>query len=235
MIHKTTLTVLAVVLIFTGSRAKSAYSQTSAATPNTQGEGAQRTDKPNPTAEQRAQFKSIHQSTREQLQALRNDQTLSPEQREAKARSIRESAHQQILGILTPQQQELMKNNRRERRERGMGRGFGRGERRGDGDRDALGLTAEQKSQLMSIHESTRGQVNSIRNDSTLTQEQKEEKIRSLHQGVRQQVSGILTPEQREKMKEEHRGRHRGGPGRFGGPHGRRGDFPGAPPAEKKP
>jgi Spy/CpxP family protein refolding chaperone len=228
MIHKTTLTVLAVVFILAGTQVKYAYSQTGTVAPS-----AQRSDMMSLTAEQRAQFKSIHQSTREQLQALRNDQTLSPEQREAKARSIREGAHQQILGMLTPQQQELMKNNRRERRERGMGRGFGRGEGRGDGEGAALGLTAEQKSQLKSIHESTRGQVSGIRNDSTLTPEQKEEKIRSLHQGVRQQVSGILTPEQREKMKEEHRARHRGGPGRFGGAHGRpEGSSSGSPAAK---
>lgn len=229
MIHKTTLTVLMAVLILAGSQAKSAYSQTSAATPAQQNESAQRPDRINLTAEQKAQFKTIHQSIREQLMALRNDQTLSPEQRQAKARSIREGAHQQILGILTPQQQELMKNNRRERRERG----FGREDGRGGADRAALGLTADQKSQLKSIHQSTREQVNGIRNDSTLTSEQKAEKIRSLHQGVRQQVSGILTPEQREKMKEGRRNRHHRGPGRFGGPGGRPGGVPNGPPAEK--
>jgi protein CpxP len=231
MIHKTTLTVLAAVLILAGSQAKSAYSQTSAVAPTPQSESTQQPDRINLTAEQKAQFKTIHQSIREQLMALRSDQTLSPEQRKAKARSIREGAHQQILGMLTPQQQELVKNNRRERGERGMGRGFAHD----GGDRAALGLTADQRSQLKSIHQSTREQVNGIRNDSTLTSEQKAEKIRSLHQGVRQQVSGILTPEQREKLKEGHRNRHHHGPGLFGGPGGRRGGVPSGSPSAEKP
>lgn len=233
MKQKTTLAVLAAVFIFFGSYANSAYSQTGAVTQNPQVEGARDRDPLNLTADQRAQLKSIHQSTREQLLALRNDQTLAPEQRQAKARSIQQGAHQQMLGILTPQQQEIMKNNRREGHGRGPGRGFGRGEGSGDGDRAALGLTADQRSQLKSIHESTRDQVTTIRNDATLTQEQKMEKIRSIHQGVRQQVSGILTPEQREKMKEGRRGGRHGGPGRFGGPGGRHGGFPGGPPSDK--
>lgn len=230
MNQKTTLAVLAAVFIFAGGQANSASSQTSAVGQKPQVESALRPDRLNLTAEQKAQFKSIHQSTREQLLALRNDQTLSPEQRQAKARSIKEGVHQQILGILTPQQQEIVKNKLRERRERGFGRGFARGDGSGDGERSALNLTADQRSQLKSIHQSTRDQVNTIRNDATLTQEQKAEKIRSIHQSTRQQVSGILTPEQREKMKEGRRGGPGGGPGRFGGRGHRGGPFgPGRP------
>lgn len=233
MNHRTTLAIIAAVFIFSGSQANSAYSQSSAVTQNPKVEGTQERDKLDLTADQRAQFKSIHESTREQLRALRNDQTLSPEQRQAKARSIKEAAHQQALGILTPQQQEIAKNNRREGHGRGFGRGFGHGEGRGDGARAELGLTNDQRSQLQSIHESTRNQVHTIRNDASLTPEQKAEKIRSLHQGTRQQVFGILTPEQREKMKEGHRGGHHDGPGRFGGPGGRRGSPDGPAPTNK--
>ena len=60
-----------------------------------------------------------------------------------------------------------------------------------------------------------------IRNDSTLTQEQKAEKIRSIHQSTRQQVSGILTPEQREKMREHRTHRGEGEVGPRGGRRGR--------------
>jgi len=226
MNQKTTLAVLAAVFIFAGGLANSVYSQTGTVTQKPQVESAQRPDKLDLTADQKAQLKSIHQSTREQLLALRNDQTLSPEQRQAKARSIRQGVRQQMVGILTPQQQKIVKNNRRERHEGGLGRGFGRGEGSGDGDRGALNLTADQRSQLKSIHETKRDQVNAIRNDATLSQEQKADKIRSLHQSTRQQVSGILTPEQQHKMKE---GR-RGGPGRFGGRGHRGGPFgPGRP------
>jgi Spy/CpxP family protein refolding chaperone len=235
MNHKATLVIIAAVLIFSGSQANSAYSQSGAVAQNPKVEGTQDRNQLDLTADQRAQFKSIHQSTREQLRVLRNDQTLSPEQRQAKARSIREGAHQQVLGILTPQQQEIAKNNRREGHGLGFGRGFRRGEGRGDSARAALGLTDAQQSQLKSIHESTRNQVSTIHNDASLTPEQKAEKIRSLHQGTRQQVFGLLTPEQREKMKEGRRGGRHDGPGRFGGPRGRRDVAPDGPAPANKP
>jgi Spy/CpxP family protein refolding chaperone len=180
------------------------------------------------TDDQRAKMKSIHESTRDQMRALRNDQSLTPEQRHEKARSIREATRQQVLGVLTPQQQELVKNRMERRGElgerqgnRGPGRGFEKGFGRGQG-RDALGLSAEQRTQLNSIHENTRNQVSAIRNDTTLSAEQKVEKIRSLHQSTRQQVSTILTPEQQQRIR-EHRGPEGGRRGfRRGAPFGPR-------------
>ena len=123
MIHKTTLAVLAAVLIFflpAASRIRHIPKQAQSRRTRKVRALSDR-DGINLTADQKAQLKSIHQSTREQLLALRNDQTLSPEQRQAKARSIKEGVHQQMRGILTPQQQEFVKNNRRERHERGPG------------------------------------------------------------------------------------------------------------------
>jgi Spy/CpxP family protein refolding chaperone len=244
MKHKITLAVLAAVLIMSGSYAVSAttiaaYPQTSPVAQNPKGEGAQDRDAMKLTSDQKKQLQSIHQSTRDQLMALRNDQTLSLEQRQEKARTIREATRQQVQGILTPQQQEMVKNRRQEGRGRGAGRGLRRGFGPGNRGQEALNLTTDQRSQLKAIHQSTRDQVNAIRNDSTLTQEQKAEKVRSLHQSTRQQASGILTPEQQQKIKAERRGGrrggHGGGPRGFGGPRGRRGGLPDGPPSADKP
>lgn len=244
MKHKTIPAVIAAAFIFSGSYAVSAttfatYPQAGTVAQNPQREGAQDRGAMKLSADQKAQLQSIHKSTRDQLMALRNDQSLSPEQRREKARSIREGIRQQVQGVLTPEQQQMMKARRLEGRGRGAAGGQGRGLRRGFGPgnrgQEALNLTTDQRSQLKSIHETTRSQVNAIRNDSTLTQEQKAEKLRSLHQGIRQQVSGILTPEQQQRIKAGRRGGPRGGPGLFGGPRGRRGGLPGGPPPGDKP
>jgi Spy/CpxP family protein refolding chaperone len=166
------------------------------------------------TVDQKAKMKSIHEGTRDQMKALRADQSLTPEQRHEKARSIREATRRQVLGVLTPPQQELMKN-RMERRgkgfgERGANRGLGHGMGRGFGRsrvQDALGLSTEQRAQLNSIHENTRNQVGAIRNDGTLSADQKAERIRSLRQSTRQQVSTILTPEQQQRIRKHRRPR----------------------------
>ena len=170
----------------------------------------------NLTADQKAKLKSLHEGVRLQIEAVRNDATLSADAKRAKIRSLRESTRQQFQAVLTPEQQQLLQNGRRERRG---------GARRGP--RADLGLTADQRSQLETIHKSTRDQVSAIRNDSTLSSEQKEAKLKSLLQNSHQQVSTILTPEQQQKLREG----HRGGPGRFGG-RGRHRGPAGAPPTQ---
>jgi Spy/CpxP family protein refolding chaperone len=238
MNHRNALTGIALIIVFSASQAVSAktagsYPSTGSTIQNPQAGGSQDRDNLNLSAEQKAQLKSIHQSERDQLLALRNDQTLTEDQKRAKAQTIRQASRQQLLGILTPQQQQALnnnrKNNRLERGERGEGR-------RGPEGNDSLNLTADQKTQLKSIHESTKSQVDAVRNDSNLTAEQKEAKLRSIHQNTLQQVSGILTPEQREKMRANGPGRRGGGRGhdgpRDGQGRGRQGGLFG-PPSSK--
>ena len=180
----------------------------------------------NLTADQKTKLKSLHEGVRQQIGAVRNDTTLSADDKKAKIRALHESTRQQFQAVLTPEQQQLMQNGRRGPRGRGERHGFG-GER---GPRADLGLTADQRSQLQTIHKSTRSQVSAIRGDATLNSEQKEAKLKSLFENSHQQMSTILTPEQQQKLREG----HRGGPGRFGGRGRHRGpDGVGGPPPVK--
>lgn len=82
---------------------------------------------------------------------------------------------------------------------------------------EQLGLTDQQKQQLKQMHEETRKQMQAIKNDSSLTPEQKKAKVRELHMQSKTKMDSILTAEQQQKMKElrgKHRRGHRG--------HGRR-------------
>jgi len=60
----------------------------------------------------------------------------------------------------------------------------------------ALKLTPDQRKQIQSIRESTRDQAAIVMHDSTLTQDQKKEKLQTLRAGTRDQIKGILTPDQ---------------------------------------
>jgi periplasmic protein CpxP/Spy len=218
MKYRSTFAFIVSMIVLLGSQALGARAQT-VQTPN---DASQQGPRRGPRAEfdlpnlnltdaQKAQIESIRKTEREQVMAIRGDSTLSQDQKREKIRSIFESSHQQVFNVLTPQQQETLKNERHER-------SGPRGEGRRGGDPFAnLGLTDQQKAQLKSIHESARQQVESIRNDSTLTADQKEAKLRSLHQSTEQQVSSVLTPEQREKLQELRHNHHRGFGGRRGG------------------
>lgn len=71
-----------------------------------------------------------------------------------------------------------------------------------------LNLTDDQKAQVKKIHESAKSQMEAVRNDSSLSAEQKDAKSREIRRSARKEMSGVLTPEQREVMKERHKRHH---------------------------
>ena len=92
-----------------------------------------------------------------------------------------------------------------------------RGER-GEKFAKELNLTPEQQADLKSIRENMKQQAQAIKNDSSLTADQKKAKFKELHKSSREQMMAKLTPDQQAKfkeMKKEHRGNHR---------HGRKGE-----------
>jgi periplasmic protein CpxP/Spy len=69
-----------------------------------------------------------------------------------------------------------------------------------------LNLTADQKKQLKPILAGEFKQMRAVGEDSSLTQDQKRDKMKQIHEAARPQVQAILTPEQQQifaQMKEE--------------------------------
>lgn len=165
------------------------------------------------TDEQKATLQTIRQSEREQIEAIRNNSSLSQEEKRAQIEAIHQATREQSLGVLTPEQQQTIAN----RRANGDGPGPGG---RGGG---IPGLTDEQRASLGTIRQSEREQIEAVRNDQTLSQEEKRARIESIRQESRQQSQGVLTPEQQEAIKNR-RASGQSGPG-IGSPGmgGRRG------------
>ena len=67
---------------------------------------------------------------------------------------------------------------------------------------EKLNLTDAQKQQFQQISKDTRKQGMAIRQDSSLSEDQKKEKMLALRKQAHQQMFGILTPEQKDKLKE---------------------------------
>jgi len=63
-----------------------------------------------------------------------------------------------------------------------------------------LNLTADQQTQLKPVFEEMHSKVKAIRDDSSLSQEQKHAKIREIRQGNRAKIEAVLTPEQKQKF-----------------------------------
>jgi Spy/CpxP family protein refolding chaperone len=145
----------------------------------------------NLTPEQRTQVRSLFQQQRQQVQAIRQDQSLTTEQREAKIKAIREGTHEQLLASLTPEQRQRLT----EFRERAH-------------PLQALNLTPEQQPKVKLILQQQRQQVQAVRRDQDLTPRQKRAKVQEIRQNTEAQLKSILTPEQQQRFDElRHRGR----------------------------
>jgi Spy/CpxP family protein refolding chaperone len=72
--------------------------------------------------------------------------------------------------------------------------------RRGGG-MDNLNLTADQKAQMKSLHENNKQQREAIKNDASLTPDQKKAKMKDLYKAQSDKMNSILTPDQRAQRK----------------------------------
>ena len=151
----------------------------------------------NLTDQQKSQIQSLMQSQRQQAQAVRNDSSLTAQQKQDKLKQLRESNHQQVMAVLTPEQQQKWQQFRSEHTGMGKGRMGG-----GMGPMARLNLTPEQKTKLRPIFQSSHQQVQAVRNDASLTTEQKQAKISEIRQNTQSQVNGILTPEQHQQWQQ---------------------------------
>jgi Spy/CpxP family protein refolding chaperone len=166
----------------------------------------------NLTDQQKTQIQGFTQAERQQALSIRQDTSLTPQQKQDQFKQLRASTRQQIQGVLTPDQQAQMKQLRAEHA--GMGRGKGAGMGRGQGPLAQLNLTADQRAKIEPILQSSWQQARAVRTDTTLTPEQKHAKIRGIHQGAMTQVNSLLTPEQQQQWQQrrQHRGDHQGPP-----------------------
>ena len=67
---------------------------------------------------------------------------------------------------------------------------------------EKLNLTDDQKAKLKPIFEDQMQQMKAVRDDSSLSQEQKRAKMKSIHESFQDKINAVLTPEQQAKFKQ---------------------------------
>jgi TolA-binding protein len=86
------------------------------------------------------------------------------------------------------------------------------------------GVSQSAMQERKQIEENIHSQVESVCSDSSLTPQQKQQKIRQLHEEAQKQVGGLITPQQEQALKSCRAGRgeapHMGGMHAGGGPCG---------------
>ena len=72
-----------------------------------------------------------------------------------------------------------------------------------------LNLTKEQKVQMKEMRENVKSQRDAIKNDASLSPDQKKAKMKEMHENLKNKRNSILTPDQRNKMKEMKKDHHK--------------------------
>ena len=107
----------------TANSAASGDGGSTATAPAKQDRGAKFAQELNLTPDQQEALKSIRQNERQQFQTIKNDSSLTPDQKKAKIKDLRKTSREQMMAKLTPEQQQKFKEMRKEHHGR---RGHGR-------------------------------------------------------------------------------------------------------------
>jgi periplasmic protein CpxP/Spy len=71
-----------------------------------------------------------------------------------------------------------------------------------------VNLTDDQKAKILPILQAQADQLKALHDDTSLSDDEKREKMHAITQSTRKQIGDLLTPEQKEKFKGMHGGEH---------------------------
>lgn len=148
----------------------------------------------NLTAEQQTQITTILQSSRAQSQGVRQDSSLTEAQTQERVKAIHKASRDAVMNVLTPAQQTQLRQMMAQRR---AGKGVNARKMAQE-----LNLSDAQKEQMKSIRQRSTSAIMAVRNDTSLSPEQKRAQMKTIRTQVKDSIDAILTPEQQAKMQE---------------------------------
>ncbi|MCC6286691.1 MAG: hypothetical protein IT249_02290 [Chitinophagaceae bacterium] len=151
----------------------------------------------NLTTEQQSQMKKIHEDFKGKMDNLeKSEATITLKDYREKKKVFETQRHDQIQNVLTREQKDQLAKMHSER-----GRKFDGGPRRGmDRMKAELGLSDEQSAQIKTLQEDTKAKMKSIRENQSLSEDEKKQQIMVAFKNQREGINKILTPEQQKKM-----------------------------------
>lgn len=170
----------------------------------------------NLTDSQKEQMKAEKDVLKKKLEELRGNTGMSTEDMKKNRLEIMKTHKEAVKSILSPEQQEKVKEMRKERNAEGSKvSGEGRGKKmkeRVEEIKQELNLSEEQSTKMKTLNEKLKANMKRIRDNSSLSQEQKKEQVKSLMANHKSSVDAILTAEQKTKMDaiRKEKGGHKG-------------------------
>ena len=152
----------------------------------------------NLTPEQTAKLQSIVRERTQNLRALRQDDSLSPEEKRQKLVAARAEIVSEVKKVLTPEQFEKWKA-----RQGQPARSVARPLARLQEAIDDLNLTDAQKEQLKPLYQEQMEKLRDLYQDTTLSVAEKLDKLKSIHQEAAPKLRKVFNADQYAKWEKD--------------------------------
>ncbi len=157
----------------------------------------------NLTDDQKAQVKTINESFRQQMKDLRSQGNITVDEQKQKREALMKDHREKIAAVLTPEQKEQMKALRKDHKG-GKDGAHARSVRELTKD---LNLTPDQSAQMSSLNSAFKNDLQSVRQNTSLTQDEKREQMKSMMKKHRLDVEALLTDDQKAELKNHQKNR----------------------------
>lgn len=150
----------------------------------------------NLTADQKAQVKTENQSFKQQMNDLKQA-NLSADEQKTKWHELAKNHREKIASILTPEQRKQAADAKKQF---GADK-HGRHDERFEQLTKNLNLTTDQSAQIATLNTGLQSNIKNIKQNATLSQDQKRAQIKDLMKKHRSDVEALLTQDQKTQLK----------------------------------
>lgn len=153
-------------------------------------------DKLNLTEAQRQQMKSINMAFKTRLQELKKNDNMTVKEFNAKKQALMQERKQKTQALLTPEQKNQMKQFKKDQSDKSEIESGKRMEK----IQTNLGLSNDQVAKMKAQKEIYKSRTEAIKNDRSISNEQKKEQLKALREERKNSFKSFLTPEQLQKL-----------------------------------
>lgn len=152
----------------------------------------------NLTDAQKQQLKSDNEEFKNKMKALKGNDNMTVKDFKAQREALMQERKTKFQSLLTSDQKAQIEKQKTEMKSKRQEMGA----KRMDRMKTDLALTNDQVTKFNALHENTRSQMESIRNNQSLSKEQKKEQLMNLRKTNDATVKNLLTAEQLKKREE---------------------------------
>ena len=154
----------------------------------------------NLTEDQKAKFKSQNETFRKQMEELKKNDNITVKEWKSKAEGLRKEHKNNMAALLTSDQKAQLEKSKAE----GKVKHEAMTKERAEKMKTRLGLTDEQSAKMESNRKEMGEKMKVIRENKSLSEEQKREQMKELHKMQKENMKSVLTAEQLKKLKDSH-------------------------------